>query len=345
MKIFKHKWMQFILLILAGLGAGCENYIGDEVLIPNIDLPSSGQFLLQANLTTADSIFALRTDRGSNVFSGLSWDFIGQNRWPVVDESDLDIRLFNSDDTELLHFDYIPRDERIFNSGIPFDTISGSFPGYTAENNYRARFMTNPLRSGETYRLQVDHPELGVFDVFQTVPFSLESGQIELGNRYEIPLFGGSLIRQPLNVTLSVSPRQKQFYAIQILQYRNDSDNFDSGNNNIETTDPRIIFFDQETTGFGRTVFLKIGEDNTDESVSFTIDAELAFAQSGFSIAGIVITSISSEWYDFTASLIRFRELYPQLNEGFVEPFQLYTNVSNGFGCFGVGYVDTIFVD
>ncbi|NJO86900.1 MAG: DUF4249 family protein [Lewinella sp.] len=57
-----------------------------------------------------------------------------------------------------------------------------------------------------------------------------------------------------------------------------------------------------------------------------------------------MITSISAEWYNFMASLFRYDELLPQLNEGFVDPFQLYTNVPRGFGTFGVGTQDTIFV-
>lgn len=68
MKISKLHRTLAVLLCLAGLSAGCENYIGDEVPIPDADLPSSGQLSLLANFVTTDSLFAIRMDRASNVF-------------------------------------------------------------------------------------------------------------------------------------------------------------------------------------------------------------------------------------------------------------------------------------
>ncbi len=344
MTIFKRKRLHLLLLCLAGLSAGCENYLGDEVIIRNANLPSSGQFSILANFLTTDSIFAVRTDRGGNVFSGLTWGNRGRFAWPVVDEPDLDIRLFDSANTELLRFDYIPQDERFFITGNPFDTIVSSRPGYTATNNYRARFATNPLRPGETYRLRVDHPGLGVYEVDQTVPFPLESGRIELGERYQVPLIGGSRTQQPFTVSLSVPPGQERFYAIEVLQYDSGGEII-SDFSNLKTADPRVIYFGKERGVRERTIYFKTNKDNSEENVSFELDTEVVFAESGYRIAGIEVRSISPEWYNFIASLIRYNELLPQLNEGFVEPFQLYTNVPGGFGVFGAGTVDTIFVE
>ncbi|NJO86899.1 MAG: hypothetical protein HC821_02275 [Lewinella sp.] len=169
----------------------------------------------------------------------------------MVDEPDLDIRLYDAANIELLRFEYIPRDERFYLPSDPFDTVITSRPYYTALNNYRARFTTNPLQPGETYRLRVNHPELGLYEIDQTLPPSLEGGSIILGGRYQLPTLDEDIFttRQPFTVSFPVPPGQERFYEITTLIYDSDGDIVSTASS-PKSADPRVTYF-----GKGRKKF------------------------------------------------------------------------------------------
>jgi hypothetical protein len=309
--------------MLFSLLAACDDYIsfGDEITLPDDELPASDQLVISSILINTDTMFYLRADRAISFQRGYPINGpVGEASWPKVDENDLDIRL-QSNGGDVATFQHIPEAER-FGSRSAFDTIPWTGPVYPAQANYRSSVAGSVLQPGEIYRLLVDHPRLGQYVVEERMPSAITAGSAEVSG---FLTNSANTTYRAVNLQFRDPPGEENYYLIQILQ-----DSLSTSSSALDDSDPRTpdgerlrgALFLSDTESDGQLIeldfiaFLSLPEDR---------------------IVAVMVTSVSPGWYRFMESYQRYFELRQDLDDGLTEPFQLYSNIPDGFGYFGLG--------
>jgi len=318
----------FLCLLLV-LASGCENYFGDVTPINTGRLPASNQLVIGAAFTTADSVLYLRTDRALDLLAGFPAPRGTNPNYPVIDEDDLDITLFEG--TEVVaSFSHIPVEAR-YDGSNPDESIF-----YTVSNNYDAPISIPLLQPGFTYTLRVDHPTLGRHDISQIMPGPVTATNPVVSDELVVDFAGA--VAQSLSVSIADPQGQADFYLVRVFS-QIPGDAF-LRPTSLYDQDPRT---EEQRIGQQLLFFSDDGFDGAAIDLSFT--AGLTDSDLGERVAVVDITTISPEWHAFLASYLRYQTLRPDLNDGFVEPFQVYSNVPNGFGYFLLGNTTRFIVE
>ncbi len=317
-KLLLHGLFLFLICFLTA----CDGYISfaDEVVLPDDELPASNQLAISAMLMNTDTTFYLRTDRAISFQEGYRIDRPPQQiTWPIVDEDDLNIRL-RTNEADLTVFQHIPEEER-FGIRSVFDTVLWTGPVYPGQVNYRAPLAGTNLQPGQTYQLAIDHPRLGEFLIEESMP----TEATEISARVSEVLTNGSNSDfRSVNLRFRDPPGEDNYYLIQAS-----TDSLGSGLVTLNDTDPRT----PEGERLRSSLFLSdAGADGQFIEMDFA-----AFTILEEPVSEIIIISVSEGWYRFMESYQRYFEVAQDLDDGLTEPFQLYSNVPDGFGYFGLG--------
>ena len=322
MKTLLHTTSVSLLLLLIVVNSSCENYISfaDEVALPAEEVPASDGFTLGAAFLASDTTLWLRTDRALNFLTGYTRRTSIRSNWPLVDEEDLMITLFE-DSEELTHFEHIPEAMRYANSDDFSDSLQYTWPLYTTTSNYDAKLNNRALEEGRTYRLLVEHPRLGNYEITQVMPEKVTNIRTTAGSFVSGEI--GSSSYQPITLNFERSGSDNRYFIVEVF-------NEFGVNNTVSTVDPRVP---GSTAATSSALLLEVADDS-DTSVTLVFRA---LGTPGEPVKTISITAVSEGWYRFLASYNLFFELSSEINDGLTEPFQVYSNVPNGFGVFGLG--------
>ena len=316
-----------IAIILGLLVMACDGYIsfGDELVLPDEELPASDELVINAMLINTDTTFYLRSDRAISFQRGYPIrPEANQASWPIVDEDDLDINL-RADGEAIATFRHIPEAERIGSRSV-FDTVPWTDPVYPGQVNYRAPTAGSVLEAGSSYRLSIDHPRLGEFNIDQRMPRAVTGAEARVSGL--LSNSSGSSYRT-VSLTFDDPPGEDNFYLIQATTSEPEAFPLtltDADPRTPEGERLRAALFFTDSTADGRTVLLDF----------------IASTPSGEDIGRVTVTTVSAGWYRFMESYQRYFELRQDLDDGLVEPFQLYTNIPGGFGYFGLGNEVTV---
>lgn len=317
------KKINFLLLFcLFCFATACDGYISfaDELVLPDDELPASNQLALSAMLMNTDTNFYLRTDRAISFQEGYRIDRPAvQISWPIVDENDLDIRL-RSNGEDLTTFQHIPEEDR-FGSRSVFDTVPWTGPLYPGQVNYRSPQAGTILQPGVTYQLAIDHPRLGEFLIEERMPEKVTEASARVS---EVLTNSSNSTYRSVNLTFQDPPGEDNYYFIQVT-----TDSLGSGLLTLDDTDPRTPEGERLRSSL---FFSDSGADGQVIELDFA-----AFVIFEESVSELTIFSVSEGWYRFMESYQRYFEVAEDLNDGLTEPFQLYSNVPDGFGYFGLG--------
>ncbi|MEL6355430.1 MAG: DUF4249 family protein, partial [Bacteroidota bacterium] len=233
----------------------------------------------------------------------------------------LSIYLFNDAQDTVISFSYLPLSER--STGVLDDTTDIR----TLVNNYVARAETaNLFTAGREYTLDIEHPVLGNFSVKQTMPLPILDAHFIVSDGTVTNDFGVAAIN--VRATWLDRSDEDNFYQIRVFRINpEDGVIFQS---NLTDQDPRT----PSTPAFSKTLVLS-DEGQNGQIMSLDFTASLVFDNLDF--YAFEITAITEEWYEVVRSHRQYQRLEEDINNGYVEPFPIYTNVPDGFGYFLLG--------
>ena len=113
----------------------------------------------------------------------------------------------------------------------------------------------------------------------------------------------------------------------------------------VDGTTPRATVTDTDprTEDFGvaaREVLLADDEGDNDR-LSVTLTTSLAPFPAENEVHAVRLVSVTEDWFRFLTDYQRYRSLVADINDGFVDPFPLHTNVPGGLGYFVLGHSQT----
>ncbi len=191
------------------------------------------------------------------------------------------------------------------------------------EFNYRG-FLIDSLVPGQSYELQVEHPDYDVVTATQVMPELVEVREMELVEQGGIDIDGEELAT--LEFKINDPSGIQNFYGCQILVVDTASQYYDVVP--IYTNDLQIV------DGFNYSdVYLT---DQAFEGKTYTIRLEFSrgryaqVRQFGY----LLWKNVSKDFYQYTTSLARFEN--GDDFEGFSEPTIIHSNIEGGLGCFGL---------
>ena len=204
--------------------------------------------------------------------------------------------------------------------------------------------------SGNTYRIEVNHPVLQSVNSQVFMPSPVKISQIDTSRT--IGEFGNDVYN--LNVHIDDPGQQKNFYSLSMVAtlryYDFENEVF------LDSLRTEPVYF--RPLDAGNTDF---GEDLLEQQLSFFMDNKLFFSDAPFrTTGGELVMALEYYLYFFAPDNIKIeirldhidesyylyslsRRRYLQTNENpFSEPVQVYNNVENGFGIFSSFARDTM---
>lgn len=314
----------YVLLSCVVFASGCENYFGDTTRLPNAEVAVRQNLVIGAAFTNTDTILALRTDASYNVFTGYPFRQASAASWPTVDNPDqlIDITVENGE--SLATFNFIPQDQR---RGENFQN-NEQYPAYTANNNYVSPADGSIFEPGRTYALSVDTRREAPTVVQQTMPSRIANVELAVDPGIVTDPFGE--VGRSVTVSFDDRPEEDNFYILQALVRRR------GGTLELVTvtdTDPRT-----EDFGFGTREIMLTDRDDPATRLSVTFTASLGANPGENELFGVRLLNVTEDWYRYLTDFQRYRSVIADINDGFVDPFPLHSNVPGGFGYFVLGY-------
>jgi hypothetical protein len=278
-----------------------------------INVPEKERKIVLNALVNPDSVFTVHITRSKTILESNTLDFI----------DDADASLFENGEFAG-SLEYMGYDKYIL-------------PGFVPQ-------------TGNTYRIEVEHPVLKSVQSEITVPAPVSITETDTSRR--IGEFGNEIYN--LNIHIDDPDQKENFYSLSMFAtlryYDFENEVF------LDSTRTESIFFRPLDEGNN-----EFGEGFLEQQLSFFMDNKLFFSDAPFrTTGGELVMALEYYLYFFAPDTINIkvrldhidksyylysltRRKYSETNENpFSEPVQVYNNIQNGFGIFTSYASDTV---